>query len=87
MNGAIGGAIQRFTRLESHCNRALSRQIDDFLQANARGAARNEHTIESPAGAQGLANRVDPSHDLRGPLRSFRRRSGLMFRHLIGRVW
>jgi hypothetical protein len=90
--GAIGSAIQSFTRLKPQWDGALARQIDDFLKALATGATRDQHPIDGPAGAQSLAYRVEPSHDWAGRVlascelyrsaRVLRRRLfGLMFRN------
>lgn len=81
MCGAIRDPVQRLAWLESQSHRPLSRQIDDFLETRARGAARDQYSVEGPAGAQCFANRMESRHDLSAELRSG---AGLLRRNSFG---
>jgi hypothetical protein len=91
LHRAGGGAIQGLAGLKAQRDRALTRQVNDFLQTIASGAACDQHPIEGAPGAQCFANRMDSGHDLggwSGVARLDRRRlSGLMFRSYQCRKW
>jgi acyl-CoA thioester hydrolase len=52
-------AIQRRPRLKADERAIAAAQIDEFLNARTAGAASDQHMIQTPARAQGFANRMN----------------------------
>jgi hypothetical protein len=50
LGGARHGAIQHFTRLETHWNLTLPRQIDNFLDARPGGPLGDQNSVERAPG-------------------------------------
>ena len=56
-------AIERLPLLEADGNLPVAAQVDDFLNAGAACALRDQHAIDDPAGLQGFTNRMDPDEN------------------------
>lgn len=59
VSDSLGGAIERFARLETHRHLQSAAQIDDFLNARAGAALGNQDLVERALGAEGLTDRMN----------------------------
>ncbi len=63
VRGAVGGAVQSFSRLEADGNGKAAAEADDFLEPQSAGAASDQDAVQGAAGAQGFAHGVGAGED------------------------